>query len=440
MRAFLRTHGQRDTFVAKPTSGDHRCSILPRALAAVGLLLLAASPVRATKILLRDGRTLELPYVQVAGVAESPLNPRIPAGEVALAPLLMFDDGLRRTFIHSAHVDQVLEEALERKVRIRVWQDVAENGAGVGRIGRGGPTGPFDEFGRRVFEMQSRDGPVAIVQGITEITPVYTKVEGLMGAPRPIVWDMRMATSSIPRETLDRILKTSVPQDDADARLQVVRLYLQSERYRDAEQELQSIIADFPDRENLKREAEQLRQLGARLIFKEIELRAKAGQHQLVRSLLAKFPSEGVSGRTLEQVRELMANYEAEDRRRTALLEALKEQVALVADANNRALAEQFAEEIAAETNADALGRLASFERLAGAKELTAEQEVALAISGWLVGANQATDDFHLAVSLAEVRDMVRQYLQEPLAAERSAILAELADREGRPSSAWRSC
>ena len=33
---------------------------------------------------------------------------------------------------------------------------------------------------------------------------------------------------------------------------------------------------------------------------------------------------------------------------------------------------------------------------------------MALAISGWLVGANDATDDFHVAVSLAEVRNLVR--------------------------------
>ena len=84
---------------------------------------------------------------------------------------------------------------------------------------------PFDEFGRRIYEMQSTEGPLSIVQGITQITPLYTKFEGLMGGPRPIVWDMRIATSSIPRETLSRILSTAVKPDDLEGRLQVVRLY-----------------------------------------------------------------------------------------------------------------------------------------------------------------------------------------------------------------------
>ena len=161
-------------------------------------------------MLLKDGRVIEGDHVQVAGVAENPLDIKITAGEVAVLPLLMFDDGLRRTFIHSGQVARVLEDAPQREVRIHVWQDVAEAGPGIGRVGRGRPLEPFDEFGRRIYEMQSRDGPLAIVQGITEITPIYTKVEGLMGAPRPIVWDMRMATSSIPREMLKPILKTAV--------------------------------------------------------------------------------------------------------------------------------------------------------------------------------------------------------------------------------------
>ncbi len=401
------------------------------ALAAfVGLLALAPVAV-ATDMFLKDGRVVEGAHVPVAGVAENPLKFKITAGEVAVLPLLMFDDGLRRTFIHSGHVTRLLEESPQKKVRIRLWQDIAEQGAGVGRIGRGRPLGPFDDFGRRTYEMQSRDGPLSIVQGITEITPTFTKVEGLMGAPRPIVWDMRMATSSLPRETLKRILATTIPQDNIDARLEVVRLYLQSERYRDAEEELAEIVKDFPEHDNLNQQISQLRQLGARLILKEIQLRAKVGQHQSARTFLGQFPSDGVAGTTLERVRELVSKYEAEDHRKQEVLATLNAEIAIIKDANNRELAAEFAKEIAAEANADALGRLASFERLADAKELSAEEKVALAISGWLVGANEASDNFQLAVTFAEVRRILRRYLREPLAAARAESLGELVDRDG---------
>lgn len=403
--------------------------LLLRTAALAVALSACASVAHASDMLLKDGRVLKGAHVQVAGVAENPLDFKISAGEVAVLPLLMFDDGLRRTFIHSGHVTQVLDEPAQREVRIRVWQDVAEKGSGIGRMGRGRPLAPFDAFGRRTYEMQTRDGKLAVVQGITEITPTYTKVEGLMGAPRPVIWDMRMATSSIPRELLGTILKTAVPQENVDARLEVVRLYLQSERYRDAEQELAEIIKDFPQHENLNEQIRQLRQLGASLVLQEIQLRAKAGQRQLAQALLSKFPTEGVSGTTLEQVRDLLNKFELEKHDKQEALASLSAEVALISDVNNRELAEDFAKEIAAEANSDTLGRLASFERLADAKELTAEQKVALAISGWLVGANGATDDFHLAVSLAQVRNLVLRYLGESLAAERSAILAELADQ-----------
>jgi predicted esterase len=397
---------------------------------ALTLLLAIESPAAAATLLLKDGRSLEGRFAECASVASDPLAPQTPTGEVSVTPLLVVDDGLRRTYIHNTQVKQALEESSDRSVRIRIWQDVAEQGGGIGRIGRSLRVTPFDEYGRRIFEMQGKDGVIPVVQGITEITPTYAKVEGLAG-PKAIVWDQRIATSSIPRDVLDKILTTSVPRDNANARLEVVRLYLESERYRDAQQELEQVVHDFPDMKELREEADQLHQLGAKLALKEIQLRADVGQPQLARALLSKFPSDGVAGETLQQVRELLANYDTEDHQRQDLLARVNAQVALVKDDNSRHLAEDFAKEIAADADSDALGRLASFDRLADAADLSAEQKVALAISGWLVGANQATDKFHDAVTMAETRDKVRKYLREPTAIQRQAIFTELRDTEG---------
>jgi hypothetical protein len=316
-------------------------------------------------------------------------------------------------------------------VRINIWQQVAERGGAVGRIGAATRVEPFDEFGRRIYEMQSTEGPLAVVQGITQVTPLYTKVEGLMGGPRSIVWDMRIATSSIPRETLSRILTASVKRDDLEGRLQVVSLYLQSERYRDAGNELEQIVKDFPERKDLEQEIRQLRQLGARLILKEIKLRHAAGQQDRAQALLAQFPTEGVSGETLQEVRELLDQYTSDDAQRKKVVEQLITQVAKIQDPNGRKLAEDFAKEIEADVNEDAIKRLASFERLLDDAAMTPDQKVALAISGWLVGANQATDNFQIAVSLANIRDYVRNYLSEPLLQKRSQLAGELRDMEG---------
>jgi pimeloyl-ACP methyl ester carboxylesterase len=138
-----------------------------------------------------------------------------------------------------------------------------------------------------------------------------------------------------------------------------------------------------------------------------------------------------VAGETMQEVRQLLAQYDARDKRRDKVLAELNAQIAQIADENGRKLAERFAEEIAQDTNEDTIRRLASFERLADAADLSPEQKVALAISGWLVGSNQATDNFQVAVSLAVVRDKVRQYLREPVALNRTQIAEELGDMEG---------
>ncbi len=411
---------------------DRQSALLARR-ALLGFAAVACSCASAggATLLLKDGRTLEGRYAEISSVAENPMSPKTTAGEVALTPLLVVDDGLRRTFFHSFQVRQVLQQNTGRDVRINIWQPVAERGGGVGRIGRALRVTPFDEYGRRIYEMQSTEGLLSIVQGITQITPLYTRVEGLTGGERPIVWDMRIATSSIPRDTLSRILSSSVQPDDLEGRLQIVRLYLQGERYRDAANELEQIVKAFPERKDLEQDVRHLRQLGARLILDEIELRAAAGQHQLARALLAQFPAEGVAGETLQQVRELLLKYSAEDDRRQTLVNELNAQVGQIADPNGRRLAEAFAQEIAAALHEDTIRRLASFERLADDAALSAEQKVALAISGWLVGVSHATDNFQVAVSLADVRDKVRQYLREPLAAERATLASHLHDLEG---------
>jgi len=385
----------------------------------------------AATLLLKDGRTLEGRYVELTSVAESPLSPKTQAGEVPLTPLILVDDGLRRTFVHRNQIRQVLDHNSGRDVRISLWQPVAEQGGAVGRLGRALRITPFDEYGRRIYEIQSTEGTLSVVQGITQITPLYTRVQGLAGGPKPIVWDTRIATSSIPRDVLHRILANAIKPDDLEGRLQIVRLYLQSDRYRDAGNELEQILKDFPERKDLEQDIRQLRQLGARLVLKEIQLRAKAGQHQLARGLLAQFPGEGVAGETLQEVRELLEKYAAEDHRRKTLVDEVNAQVAQIADDNVRRLAEKFAKEIATEVNEDAINRLASFERLADDGAFSADQKVALAISGWLVGANHATDNFQVAVSLVDVRDKVRQYLRESSAELRNRIARELQDMEG---------
>ncbi|HEX4414812.1 MAG TPA: peptidase, partial [Lacipirellulaceae bacterium] len=132
-----------------------------------------------------------------------------------------------------------------------------------------------------------------------------------------------------------------------------------------------------------------------------------------------------------QEVRELLDKYATEDARRKTVIDELNGQVAKISDENGQRLAENFVKEISADMNEDAISRLGSFERLLDDAALKPEQKVALAISGWLVGSNQATDNFQTAVSLAHARDTILQYLREPLAKNREKMSSDVHDMEG---------
>ena len=122
-----------------------------RLLCALAALAFAAAPAAAQTLLLKDGRKLEGKYAELASINENPLTPKTPAGEVPVTPLLVVDDGLRRTYIHSFQVKQVLDDKTGRDVRINIWQPVAQRGGAVGRIGSATRITPFDEYGRRIY-------------------------------------------------------------------------------------------------------------------------------------------------------------------------------------------------------------------------------------------------------------------------------------------------
>lgn len=419
----------------KPTSRNGRRSAACRRFLAICLGTAAAASDGAT-IQLTDGRILVGELGKTAGVAEDPLVPGSSAGAIRTTPIIVVEDGLRRTYLHSTKIREVIDERDEPPVRIKVWQNEAKRGASLGVIGQPSNITPLDEYGRRIISLPSDKGAIDVIQGVTEVTPVYTRLRGLRAEPRSYLWDMRVATSSLPRETLARVLSRAVPQDDFDQRMQVVRLYLQAERYRDAAHELETIRKDFADRpgvaaadidDNLRR----LRELAARALLDEIELRRDAGQFVLARTLLERFPADGVAGDTLQRVRELLDEDDATNAKRQKLLDQLGTTADGIAEPAAQAIARRIVEEIRLQLGPASADRLAAFSQLAGGGALSPDELAAIAISGWLLGSNQAIDSLPTALSLVRIRDNVRKYLAETDAKLREAAYLLLRDADG---------
>lgn len=398
--------------------------------------VLSASLAVGATIQLKDGRILSGELGETAGVAEDPLAPGPSAGQIRTSPILVVEDGLRRTYVHKTAVREVLDQREEPTVKIRVWQNEAKRGASLGVIGAPSSMTPFDEYGRRIIELPSDKGAIAVIQGVTEVTPVYTRVQGLRAEPRSYLWDMRLATSSLPRETLGRILSHAVPREDFDQRMQVVRLFLQAERYRDAARELETIRDDFAGRagvettdidDNLRR----LRELASRNLLDEIELRQTSGQHRLARALLERFPADGVAGDTLQRVRELLDEDDLAREKRADLLDRLDRTAKRLEEPAAKRIAERIAEEIRERLTSATEDRLTAFRQLATGDALGAQELAAVAISGWLLGSNNAVDSLPTALSLVRVRDNVRQYLAETDPQQREAAYLAIRDADG---------
>ncbi len=344
----------------------------------------------------------------------------------------MVEDGLTRTFIPTKLLRKVNEaDSSEVPEKFRVSQRVAAAGRRIGHVGDIIKITPWDKFGRRTVTMSIEGGAVIdVIQGITIITPLWTKVDGLMGQ-NPFVWDSRLATSSIPREILNEIMRHQINPKDLDQRLKIVRLFINSDRYQDAKVELEGIVRDFPQEENLKQLIRELRQKHARRILDEIKQRGDVGQHRLAYTLLENFPKDDIAGETLQQIREMIDRYTNERDKYLAALSQIEATKNEIKDETTRKRCQVVYDELQQELNINTFDRMAAFNRLADDKSLSADDKFALAVSGWLLGSDDAVTNLAVALSMYDVRNLVRQYLNEPLKLRRADILQQIKSQEG---------
>ena len=397
------------------------------AILAASFWMSAAQSVSGETLLLKDGRQLQGKVAPISGMADYPLSPK---GDAAKS-ITLVDDGLRRVFVPRFRIQQQLPANGPVKEKIGIEQHVATAGARMGRMGPIVKVTPFDNFGRRTFSMMTDKGRLDVVQGITTITPAWTKVESLFTKKQPVIWDMRVATSSIPLADLKGLLTWRINPKNLQHRLQVVRLYLQMELFQEAKKELAGVVKDFPNEPDLAKEVQSLSQLHARRIVDEIKMRRKAGQHQLAYRMLETFPNKEVAGDILQQVSELLEEYREIVKKIDQLHKELAAQVANIKDTSTRQQCEAMLKEMSQELSISTLDRMAAYIQLSSDASLADEQKVALAISGWLLGGNNAETNIAVALSLAKVRGVVVRYLNETVKLEREQLFKQLGGMEG---------
>ncbi len=353
----------------------------------------------------------------------------------ALGPIVVIDNGLRRVYVSRRYIRAggLAPDALINTEQIDLRKRVVRSsGVTVGSLGTILRTSPFDEFGNRICTIYAEGRSVDVLQGITRITPQYVRVETLTGKAA-FYWDMRLATSSFPRARLTAWMLKGIDPKSFHDRQRIVALYIQAGRNQDALVELEKLLKDFPNARDLATTRRRLYQNVAREVLDEIERRQDAGQFEFARRLLEHFPREGVAGEILLRVEDLLKEYQDFASQRERLVGLLEKHRADVGNVGDADLLDQALAEIRQRVSINNIDRLADYLRLADDAQMSPDQKLSLAISGWLLGSGASRRNLAETLSLYKVRDEVRRYLATTRddVAEREAILKRLEQEEG---------
>jgi hypothetical protein len=343
-----------------------------------------------------------------------------------------------------------LEEAEAVRIYVPVWQAASQNKDNdlrggddfqiplnarnrkdmIAAVGGMSKVTPFNEFGIRMATFKlPNNKPLNMMQQITELHPKYVKVSAT-----DYLWEFGLPTSSLPAPTLHTLLRLAAKPDTADSRFTIVRFCLEGGFYPLADYELGTISKDFPNREkDVKVQSQRLKQYLADEAVRLLEERRAAGQHGFAQLTARQFlaldlPDIGAATiqtlqkavtkgeetlSQLEEVRQLLGQLQAD---------LPKEQAAEVAPIRKM---------ISEELNIDTLDRLQPFFNLSDAENRKSDEKLALALSGWALGSDQALTSLPQALRLWQARGIVQKYLRADSSPERAAALVELEKLEG---------
>lgn len=303
---------------------------------------------------------------------------------------------------------------------------------------------PFNEFGRRLVYVETNKGRVWLLEGITELAPRYARVQGVKMDGQGLFefpFDYRIATTTIPGDLLVGLLRNATQDlNNYTQRLRIVEFLINAERYRDALRELQRVQSDFPDLPKVQQETalkirERLTTSAARLILDELEMREEAGQFQLVQSELKKFDPTDVSPETVTQAdaqrRQLENRLRAPEAVGKKILGDFEDYLTQTnLEPAIQASVEKIRDEIVKELSPHNVDRMATYSLRSSDAGSTPANRVSFIISGWLLGAADATSNIEVTLSMMEVRELVIRYLNSTTQQERIEILDRLRSLE----------
>ncbi len=238
-------------------------------------------------------------------------------------------------------------------------------------------------------------------------------------------------------DVLSRVINRTVNPKSANDRLKLVRFYMERERFQDAEIELQQIIKDFPNLQDLNEQAKGIRKLRDERILTEVERPRPASICSPLRCSRVFRSTTWRAPCCKRFAKKKLEEYTKVQKLGESIVKDMNDLISQVKDKQTKRQLRPWVNEIADNLSIATVDRLAAFHRLADDQTLLPEQRLGLAVSGWLLGGNEAVDNVQVALSLAETRTLVHDYRASRKSSKAatsrqcSARTGELADAAG---------
>lgn len=344
--------------------------------------------------------------------------------------LIYVFDGLKRIVVRDSKVARREPDTTFGNWEVfRIEQPLVQHAGVMPKEAFNIRTTPWNEFGRRSFQYVSgRSGkPISMEQAIYELGPYLVRFRGVDG-----FWqDGRLSTGQVPHEVVLGLL-ARVERKNQNERRRVASFLIQAEWYADAKAELDSLLQDFPDDASLLETVKTARafvaQLEAAEMKADIDVRRRAQQYRTVADRLKTFPTKEVASKLLVDLREQMRKDDAEaaaDRSLAAGLRALKDKLSSETQKEwKKPLSEVFQDLTQApEAVRD---RFVAWQKVKDDAAVDDQARFALAMSGYVVGADVAVRDLAAAANLWKLRDTLREYLASAAPDARPSLLDRL--------------
>lgn len=300
--------------------------------------------------------------------------------------------------------------------------------------------GPFDVQGisRGLVQEQGKDIPLEVaISGINEL---YAEVTGITHQ-----WEYRITLDSVSQPTMQGLLALISDYDtDAIRRLELIRMLVRADRLEDASTLLEATLHDFPEMADQQKEFRELiREQRAREAVSVAERKLNSGGHQQAGSQALRLSQSDYSPETQVRVQRIVRHYRDTASRIDRVTRVLYELASTVVDDGRSSGVRTVLRSVIPALNEDTIDRFSAFEGLFAA-ELeadnqppqpdAAEELLAMGLSGWLLGPENAFRNLSDTLSLFESQQLILDYMNTT--PDEVTVRRELAERISRSEGA----